>query len=239
MSSHVHTVPHGETEPLGSFLHRVNGTFGAWTNRRENGFGKVFAERPWSKVIETAEGLANTIAYNHNNPSRAGLVVCPSESDWTSHRAFIGLVEAPPWLDVAWTLAEIGFSSTPSGRMAFHDFVCSRSHMPRDPTLAGPGASSTDLAELLLKAAEDHFGCVGVARPGRDDDAAYARRVLIRTAVDVFGCWQAHVAEALGLSRSMLSKLHREAKTVSEAETSRLVETYLLRQSRVKLLQAG
>lgn len=244
MSSHVHHSVLGGESPLGPFLHHVNGSFGAWTNRREDGLGPVFAERPYSKVIRSAEVLGLTVAYHHNNPPRAGLVQCPSESRWTSHRAFLGLDEAPRWLDVEWTLAEIGFSSTPSGRLSFHDFVCSRSMMPRDPLLAGPGRSSVELAQKLLLAAREHFAHEAVARPGRDPHGCHYRRVLVRTGIDVFGCQQRHIATALGLSRGMMSRLHREARVVAEEECRELVDTYLMREAEFRknkeiLLEAG
>ena len=50
----------------------------------------------------------------------------PADSPWTSHRAYLGLVEPPPWLPVERGLALCGFDASARGRLAFHEFVCAQ-----------------------------------------------------------------------------------------------------------------
>ena len=38
------------------------------------------------------------LRYVHNNPVRAGVVDRASDSNWSSHRAYLGLEESPKWL---------------------------------------------------------------------------------------------------------------------------------------------
>jgi hypothetical protein len=44
-------------------------------------------------------GAAQLINYIHRNPVRAGLVDSPRGSEWTSHRAYLGVERCPPWLE--------------------------------------------------------------------------------------------------------------------------------------------
>lgn len=96
----------------------------------------MFAERH-STVVCTEEHAARLVAYNHNNAVRAGIVADPADSDWSSHRAYVGLVPAPPWLDVERGLALCGYDASPAGRAAFHDFVLARRGEPRDEVISG------------------------------------------------------------------------------------------------------
>jgi hypothetical protein len=110
--------------------------FAAWLNTREARLGPVFADRHRTLTFE-AETTAALLAYIHNNPVRAGVVADPADSGWTSHRAYLGLVARPPWLDVQRGLATCGFSDTPSGRLAFHEMVVGLSAEPRRIELSG------------------------------------------------------------------------------------------------------
>lgn len=124
MSSHTHLASQVGADPLSQFCKRLHSPLAWWLNRRQNRLGPVFAERPKTVEVEP-ESVSRLIAYIHNNPVRAGVVEDPSDSDWTSHRAYVGLCEPPPWIDVELGLSLCGFSSSPSGRQAFHHFVLS------------------------------------------------------------------------------------------------------------------
>lgn len=227
MSSHVHKAAFGNDQPLGSFLHALNGTFGFWLNRHEGGLGKVFAERPRSIVVSTEEGLARLIAYIHNNPVRAGVVLCPAQSTWTSHRAFIGEVSAPPFVAVEWALAAMGFSSSPSGRVSFHEYVVSRAGYPRDPSLSGPARSDIATAQRLLRATAAHFGIESgeLARPTTKANREL-RLDFIRVAKEVFALSNSHLAAVLGVSKPLLTRL--VARAGLEPTTNlELLESYL------------
>lgn len=138
MSSHTHWVCLLGAVPPRRFIQPLHGGFGTWYNRRSGRLGPLFAGR-FTDVVCPQERTALLLAYVHNNPVRAGVIRDPAESDWTSHRAYLGIASEPalPWLDVAAGLCASGFDASPSGRAHFHDFVLSQRAGARDPVLSG------------------------------------------------------------------------------------------------------
>ncbi len=138
MSTHTHGgVVAGEMHPR-RLMHPLNSGFAGWLNKAENRLGPVFAER-FRNIQCEEEQAATLIAYIHNNPVRAGVVKSPEASSWTSHPAYIGERKPPPWLNVELGLGLCGFSSSPSGRLAFHDFVRAEASRERDAILSALG----------------------------------------------------------------------------------------------------
>src|SRR5262249_10548095 len=88
--------------------------------------GALFVRGP-RDIRTPADRVASLLAYIHNNPVRAGVVSTAADSDWTSHRAYLGLERRPPWLQVDLALARAGFS-TPE---AFDEWT---RLAPSDPT---------------------------------------------------------------------------------------------------------
>ena len=136
MSSHVHWALRAGSRPSAAFVKPLHTGFAGWLNATQRRLGPVFAERHRSVTCE-GETAAALIAYIHNNPVRAGVATDPADSDWTSHRAYLGLAEPPAWLDVELGLHLCGFAATRSGRQAFHAFVLSRVGQPRCLELSG------------------------------------------------------------------------------------------------------
>ena len=98
MSSHVHLVLQLGTKPLGELTKRIHSAFGNWVNSKRGGIGSVMADRPKSILVHSETHGMSLIRYVHNNPVRAGVVSSASESSWSSHRAYLGIEECPPWL---------------------------------------------------------------------------------------------------------------------------------------------
>jgi hypothetical protein len=138
MSNHTHWGFLGGAAPSASFVKPLHSGYAGWLNKYQHRLGPVFADRHRS-IICDEQHAALLVAYIHNNPVRAGVVKDPADSPWTSHRAYVGLAPAPPWLNVERGLSECGFDSSPRGRLAFHDFVLSRSADPRSDELSGAG----------------------------------------------------------------------------------------------------
>lgn len=134
MTSHVHWALLAGILPSHRLIHPLHTGFALWLNRTQGRMGPVFAERHKNVGCEPG-AVATLIAYIHANPVRAGVIDDPADSGWTSHRAYIGDVSAPPWLDVEKGLALCEYDATPSGRLAFHEFVCSQCSMPKEPNL--------------------------------------------------------------------------------------------------------
>jgi hypothetical protein len=87
-------------------------------NKKYARIGSVFVRGPKQHEVR-GDGIAALLAYIHNNPVRAGVVADGTSSNWTSHRAYVGLDRAPSWLDVAQGLELAGFRD----RSAFENFV--------------------------------------------------------------------------------------------------------------------
>src|SRR4051812_36439330 len=110
MSSHLHLQLIAGTVPLADWLAEPHSLFADWMNERNKRVGAVFVRGPKSLHVSPA-GIGTVMAYIHRNPLRAGLVSNVRDTDWTSHRAYLGLDKAPPWLDVAAGLSLTGFES--------------------------------------------------------------------------------------------------------------------------------
>jgi putative transposase len=98
MSNHVHLGVLAGAASLASLLREAHAEFAERINAQTR-VGAVFVRGPRSLAVHP-DGVATLIGYIHQNPVRAGVVSHPSDSDWTSHAAYAGLVEPPPWLDI-------------------------------------------------------------------------------------------------------------------------------------------
>jgi REP element-mobilizing transposase RayT len=104
MSNHIHLCVVAGRQTLASWIRRVHSPFADALNRAYERIGCMFVRGPKSYVVPT-ERVGNVIAYIHNNPVRAGVCATAADSDWTSHRAFVGMAKPPRWLHVGEGLA--------------------------------------------------------------------------------------------------------------------------------------
>ena len=146
MTSHLHHALEAGRATGDRVIRPIHGGFASWLNKAQGRLGPVFADR-YKNIAFEGEFLAVLLAYIHNNPVRAGVVDDPADSDWTSHRAYLGDVEAPPWLNVKRGLSLCGYNAAPSGRLAFHEFVCSLSDGSRDDFFTG-GSATEDAVRI-------------------------------------------------------------------------------------------
>ena len=110
MSSHIHLGLIAGCATMASWMRPAHTVFASWMNERRERIGSVFVKGP--NVVELRRsGAARLISYVHNNPVRARVVSRPGDSDWTSHRAYLGAGPRPAWLDVDAGLALAGFAS--------------------------------------------------------------------------------------------------------------------------------
>jgi REP element-mobilizing transposase RayT len=125
MSSHIHLAAIAGKDPSSSLMRRLNGGYANWLNIHQGTRGPVFADRHYTVFCDDSHA-ARLVAYIHNNPVEAHVVDNPAASDWTSHAAYLGLADAPAWLDIERGLSTSGFGTTPEDRLAFHRFVRER-----------------------------------------------------------------------------------------------------------------
>lgn len=118
MSNHFHHATIAGRQPLSHWMRRVHSPFADWLNKKYGRIGPLFVRGPKQREVR-ADGIAGVLAYIHNNPVRAGVVADARSSNWTSHRAYIGLERAPSWLHVDDGLALAGLGD----RSAFDEHV--------------------------------------------------------------------------------------------------------------------
>ena len=201
MSNHVHlSILAGQTS-LASWSTRAHTPFASWVNDDIDRIGPVFARGPKDYAIIPAKE-ASLLAYIHRNPERAGVVVLALESDWTSHRAYLGLEPAPPWLHIETALARTGMT-----RETFAAWV--------DEEAGESGVVATD----RIAAAARRQGALRVATPSTREAPLVARpfghvrvspRRVIELAAEISGvdslvvCSRRRVADALMTRRAVV-----------------------------------
>jgi putative transposase len=99
MDNHYHVVFHSEAGRLADAMQRINGHYGHYFNRCHDLTGHVLQGRYHAELIDRDEYLLEVIRYVLLNPVRAGMVAAPADWVWSSCRATLGHVPAPPWLD--------------------------------------------------------------------------------------------------------------------------------------------
>lgn len=109
MPNHYHLLLRSRHGLLSRGMAFLNGMFTKHMNARHDGWdGPVFRGRFSSKLVEHEPYLVELLAYIHLNPVSARLVKRPDDECWTSHRAYMGLMSCPPWLQVDALLALYG-----------------------------------------------------------------------------------------------------------------------------------
>ncbi len=108
MSNHIHLGLRAGRDALASWMRPAHTRFAQWINEQRERIGAVFVRGP-NIINLQVEGVARLIAYIHRNPVRAGVVASPAETEWTSHRAYLGLAYKHSWLDVELGLELGGF----------------------------------------------------------------------------------------------------------------------------------
>ncbi len=136
MSSHIHLAMEAGNGKLAEWLREPHAQFAEWINQRDNRHGAVFVRGPNSPRV-SPDGVARLIGYVHRNPVRAGLVDDPRDTDWTSHRAYLGQVAAPWWLDIDRGLELAGFASPTAMHTWIHETDIDRRQL-RDALFSKP-----------------------------------------------------------------------------------------------------
>lgn len=238
MSNHVHWAHRAGMVGSAAFVRSLHSGYARWLNTHQARLGPVFADRHRSIVFpeEMAQAL---IAYIHNNPVRAGVVSDPVDSDWTSHRYYVGEATPPPWLDVERGLAVCGFDASPSGRLAFHELVVLRSREPRQPRLSGEGIQESRRrvrAVLRLPAEISDTHVVSDAQSSFDilvpsPIRRAAQRVAVRNLLEA-------TAEVVDVAVAEMASTSRTRRTVRARRLALLVWTRVLNRPQGELAGA-
>ncbi|MCW2996141.1 MAG: transposase [Conexibacter sp.] len=108
MGNHMHLLLETPEPNLSAGMRRLHGDYGASFNKRHDRRGHLFEGRFGSVHVRDDPQLWAVAGYIAANPVVAGLCATPEAWAWGSHGAVVGLVPAPPWLDVARLLELLG-----------------------------------------------------------------------------------------------------------------------------------
>lgn len=100
MGNHYHLVLRTHSGQLSRLMRHLNGVYTQAFNRRHGLVGHLFQGRFKAVLVDRDAYLAALCRYVERNPVAAGLVPRPADWVWSSCRAHLGTVPAPPWLAV-------------------------------------------------------------------------------------------------------------------------------------------
>jgi REP element-mobilizing transposase RayT len=122
MGTHYHLLVRTPAPDLAVGLHRLNGAYAQWFNRRHGRRGHLFGDRYGSTLVERERHLLEAARYVVLNPVRAGLCGSPAAWRWSSYAATAGILPEPGFLAVDALLASFG-AARRSAELRYRRFV--------------------------------------------------------------------------------------------------------------------
>ncbi len=87
MNNHSHMLLEIKNlDKLSSYIHRLNGTYGEYYNKKNNRVGYVFRDRYKAEGIYGEKHFYNCINYIYNNPVMAGICKRPEDYPYSNYR---------------------------------------------------------------------------------------------------------------------------------------------------------
>jgi putative transposase len=122
MGNHVHLVIDVPALTISRGMQLLNGQYAQAFNRRHGYVGHLFQGRFKESLVDDEAYSLQVGRYVVLNPVRAGMVEEAVDWKWSSHRAMLGKVAPPPFLDVEWTLGQFA-RKLEQARAEYADFV--------------------------------------------------------------------------------------------------------------------
>ena len=107
MSNHVHLLIERQANTVGRIMHRLLTGYAQYYNRRYRRVGHLLQGRHKAILCQSDRYLSELVRYIHLNPVRARMVNQPEEYEYSSHRAYLGMVP-PGIVDVDPVLRHFG-----------------------------------------------------------------------------------------------------------------------------------
>ena len=104
MSNHYHLLVETPDANLSKGMRHLNGVYTQHVNRTHGRVGHLFQGRFKGIIVQREGYLLELARYVVLNPVRAGMVRMPGDWPWSSYRATVGEVPAPPYLQTDWLL---------------------------------------------------------------------------------------------------------------------------------------
>jgi putative transposase len=129
MHNHYHLVVETVEGHLSRGMQQLNGHYTQRFNRRHGLVGHLYQGRYKAILVQRESYLLELSRYVVLNPVRARLIHQPEDWPWSSYRALVGIVGAPPWLDTDGLLGQFGPQQNKAIR-AYRDFVMAGNGAP-------------------------------------------------------------------------------------------------------------
>ncbi len=216
MSNHIHNLLVAGSQPLHSWIRRVHAPFADALNHEFDRIGSVFVRGPKQIDVPMAD-VGRVIAYIHNNPVRAGVVTQPEATTWTSHRAYLGLVDVPGWLHPALGLQHAGVAAESFGSFVTGDHVAFERrydalvHAP-DDTRARAQTPYVEPESLVIAVADElQIPLTQLCSPRRGPAERMGREIAARCAAEL-GLTAVALARAMRVTQQAVSLMQRRAE---------------------------
>ena len=213
MDNHYHLLVQTAGPSLAQGMHDLNGAYAQHFNRRHDRVGHVFQGRYHASLVERDAHFLAVVRYIVRNPVRARICERATQWKWSSHRAMLGLAEAPRALATDVVLMRFSLNPT-NARTAYAAFVDRGADesldSPHPLITGGPGFAATALDRITCETTE-----VSRAQRARRSLAQYRRDSpnrdeAIRRAYDSGAYSLADIARHFDLHYSTVSRICRK-----------------------------
>ncbi len=178
MRNHHHLYLRTPQPNLSAGMHDLNSGYASGFNRRWQRCGSLFQGRFKAVLVEDQSHAVELSRYIHLNPVRASVVERPEEYVWSSYQDYLGMRQAPAWLDWETVLGELA-KSLSRARLAYRRFVeAGLANPPQSPLKAAVGGMFLGSAAWI-----DRWRRRLAAEPLREDVPAQ-RRLAWRPALE-------------------------------------------------------
>lgn len=200
MPNHFHLVVQTTHANLAQGMQHLNSTYCQDFNQRHSLSGHVVQGRYHALLIDKESQLLATVRYVERNPVRAELATHPADWAWSSHRAMLGLDEAPCWLACDWLLSQFGSGSRKDRVLAYSKFV-------------DAGAGAPDPLDGMYKSAPSRPGSAPAPPTLQEFSERYPDyREAIRQAFRSGAHTQADIARHFKVSLRTVTRLVRDRR---------------------------
>ena len=219
MGNHYHLLVETPKANLSRGMRQLNGVYTQRFNTRHASGGRVFQGRFKAILLERDAYLLELARYIVLNPLRLKAAKNISRYRWSSYRATAGEIQAPSWLNTAWTLAHFGRGSSVVQRK-YAEFVAAGLTLPsplekvKSQILLGSTAFVKKMQQRLLHKVDGKRDKKPLGRPSlkslfpqssRSDKAL--RNAAIQRAYQDYSYSMSEIAEAAQIHFSTVSKV--------------------------------
>ena len=162
MTNHYHILIETPNANLPQIMKHLNGSYTTYFNVKRKRFGHLFQGRYKAFLVFKDDYALELARYIHLNPVRAAMVEVAEAYPWSSHRAYIGKVKSPEWLETRFIL-ECFSSQIRRAQNEFSAFVSDNNRI-HDPsplekvsasTILGPESFIEGISKKYLEGRRD------------------------------------------------------------------------------------